>query len=250
MAATLNLVAQLPSAEFWYVHSNGATFGPFTLAQMDELGKQGRLGPQTMVVAAGDTNWLALSSYLPVQETIRTPTSSELDALVGVAPLSRTAVAVQETAEVPWTFESLISSMPQTSSQKLGPGNQVGCAICRSTPVRQFVFAQNISTVIRSRLETSTGTFCRPCAKAKGRRIQSLTILTGWWGTIALFFNIWVILCNTTELWKAGRMDKPEGSNPSRLPIGLPVIFRPASIGFFVLALLFYFFRRWADGEG
>jgi hypothetical protein len=90
MATTLNLATQLASAEFWYVHSEGGTFGPFTPSQMDELENQGRLGPQTMVVPAGDTNWVALASLLSAQQTIRTPTSAELCAMVGVAPPAST----------------------------------------------------------------------------------------------------------------------------------------------------------------
>ncbi len=98
MAITLNLASQLASAEFWYVHSEGATFGPFTPMQMDELGKQQRLGPQTMVVPAGENNWLALENYLPSQESLRVPTSAELEEIVGIAPF---AAVSEATAEVP-----------------------------------------------------------------------------------------------------------------------------------------------------
>jgi GYF domain 2 len=84
MPTTRSLATHLANAEFWYVHSEGATFGPFTPRQMEELGKQGRLGPQTMVVPAGDTNWVPLASYSPASETIRTPTSAELSEIVGV----------------------------------------------------------------------------------------------------------------------------------------------------------------------
>jgi GYF domain 2 len=88
MPGTPNLATQLASAEYWYVHSEGGTFGPFTPAQMEELGLQGRLGPQTLVVPAGNANWFPLQRYIPAEPTIRTPTSAELSELVGVASLN------------------------------------------------------------------------------------------------------------------------------------------------------------------
>jgi hypothetical protein len=106
MSITLNLATQLASAEFWYAHSEGATFGPFTPGQMEELKQQGRLGPQTMVVPAGDANWVELASFLPVQETIRTPTSAELSELVGVAAVPSSEVNSGENTQVHVTQES------------------------------------------------------------------------------------------------------------------------------------------------
>jgi hypothetical protein len=254
MSATLNLVTQLASAEFWYVHSEGATFGPFTPGQMDELGKQGRLGPETMVVPAGDTNWLALSSYLPTLKTIRTPTSAELSDLVGVGHISP-AIAQPEDdsdgpAHAPTTFESLISSLPKTAAQTLGPASTGGCAVCQSVPIRPFEFKQNIGMLYARQVRTITGGYCRSCALATGRKTQSLTILTGWWGMISFFMNFGIIFSNAMALLDAKRMDAPQGDeNPRRLSSGLPVIFRPATIGFFVVAALIYFYKFRARGE-
>jgi GYF domain 2 len=107
---TLNLASQLASAEFWYVHSEGATFGPFTPGQMDALCQQQRLGPQTMVVPAGETNWLALETYVPEHETIRTPTSAELEELVGVASLP---TAIETSTELAGPDVANLTSSPE-----------------------------------------------------------------------------------------------------------------------------------------
>jgi GYF domain 2 len=248
MATTLNLVTQLATAEFWYVHSEGATFGPFTPGQMDELGNQGRLGPQSMVVPAGDTNWVSLGSLLPALKNTRTPTSAELSTLVGVAP--RSPLGEPEATESPMTFDSLVNFMPKTAAQRLGPENVVGCAICLSPPMQPFVFKQVIGMVYFRRVKTLTGGYCRPCAQATGRKIQSLTILTGWWGIISIITNFGVIVANAMALWDARKMDSPRGGdNPKRLSSGLPVIVRPATLAFFALAALLYFAKIRAGGE-
>lgn len=107
MSTALNLATQLASAEFWYAHSEGATFGPFTPGQMEELKQQARIGPQTMVVPAGDANWVELASLLPIQETIRTPTSAELSELLGVAAAGSSSEANSgENTQVHVTRES------------------------------------------------------------------------------------------------------------------------------------------------
>ncbi len=248
MSTTLSLVTHLASAEFWYVHSEGATFGPFTPGQMDELEKQERLGPETMVVPAGHTNWVTLASLLPVQEILRTPTSAELSALVGVAPLG--SLGATELTEGPTTFDSLVNFMPKTDAQRLGPANQVGCAVCHSVPIQPFVFKQNIGMIYARQVRTITGGYCRSCAQAKGRKIQSLTILTGWWGMISIFVNLGIIFSNAMALWDASKMEKPEGDeNPKRLSSGLPVIVRPATVALFVIAAAVYFFKIRTRGD-
>jgi GYF domain 2 len=258
MPGTPNLATQLASAEYWYVHSEGGTFGPFTPRQMDELGNQGRLGPQTMVVPAGETNWFPLASYVPAAVTIRTPTSAELSEIVGVAPLSSLAPSAHESSDSrspdgssddspheATTFESLTRSMPQRSSTD----NHVGCLVCSSLPIRPFIFKQNTGMGWSRELKTLTGNYCRSCAQAKGRKLQSLTLLVGWWGMISMFVNCGVIFSNTMALWDAKRMDEPNGDNPKRLPRGLPVAFRPATIGFYVVATLLYIYKFRARGE-
>jgi GYF domain 2 len=258
MATTLNLVTQLATAEFWYVHSEGATFGPFTPGQMDELGNQGRLGPTSMVVPAGDTNWVALGSLLPALQTIRTPTSAELSALIGVTPSAATitnqgAASVDVSAHAPMTFESLTRSLPQTSagpraSPSISPNT--GCSICGSTPARPFVFAQSIGMLWAHREKTLTGTYCRSCAQARGRKTQSHTILTGWWGWASSGANYVFVFYNGLALWEASRLEKPKSkNNPERLSPGLPVIFRPATLVLPALGGLIYFYKIRTVGE-
>jgi GYF domain 2 len=253
MRGTLNLATQLASAEYWYVHSEGGTFGPFTPAQMEELGLQGRLGPQTLVVPAGNANWFPLQRYIPAEPTIRTPTSAELSELVGVAPLNSLAPSAHEhssndshgSPHEATTFESLTRSMPQRTSTE----NHVGCLVCSSLPIRPFIFKQNTGMGWSRELKTLTGNYCRSCAQAKGRKLQSLTLLVGWWGMISMFVNCGVIFSNTMALWDAKRMDEPDGDNPKRLPRGLPVAFRPATIGFYVVATLVYIYKFRSRGE-
>jgi GYF domain 2 len=257
MATTLNLATQLASAEFWYVHSEGGTFGPFTPGQMDELGKQERLGPETMVVPAGETNWVPLASYVPAAVTVRTPTSAELAELVGVAPLnsltpltpsapgSSDSRSSDDSPHEATTFESLTRSMPQRSSTE----THVGCLVCSSLPIRPFIFKQNTGMGWSRELKTLTGNYCRSCAQAKGRKLQSLTLLVGWWGMISMFVNCGVIFSNAMALWDASRMEEPVGESPRRLKKGLPVIVRPATIGFYAVAGLLYYFKFRTRGE-
>jgi hypothetical protein len=133
MPITLNLASQLASAEFWYVHSEGATFGPFTPGQMDELGQQRRLGPQTMVVPAGESNWLPLETYLPVQRNLRTPTSAELEELVGVTPLTSLGAGTNQAAvpEEPSPAPATDATEPTGTTECTAPATdtQAGSAI-------------------------------------------------------------------------------------------------------------------------
>jgi hypothetical protein len=94
-----------------------------------------------------------------------------------------------------------------------------------------------------------TGNYCRSCAQAKGRKLQSLTLLVGWWGMISMFVNCGVIFSNAMALWDASRMEEPVGESPRRLKKGLPVIVRPATIGFYAVVGLLYYFKFRTRGE-
>jgi hypothetical protein len=94
-----------------------------------------------------------------------------------------------------------------------------------------------------------TGNYCRSCAQAKGRELQSATLVLGWWGMISMFVNCGVVFSNAMALWEASRMEEPEGENPRRMKRGLPVVFRPGTIVFYVITAVIYYYKFRARGE-
>ena len=83
------------------------------------------------------------------------------------------------------------------------------CQVCGASPAEYFEFRQVIGLLVVDRIKDVRGVFCKNCAQALGRELQSRTVATGWWGVLAIFRNLGAIAKNTANLNKAGRLGGP-----------------------------------------
>lgn len=101
-----------------------------------------------------------------------------------------------------------------------------------------YGFAAVTGMVFRFKREEFRGVWCPSCAQSIGRRAQSRTLLTGWFGLISAVVNVGTVVKNSSELWRA-RSRPATPRQPSTLDSGNPVFLRPGMAGAVaVLALL------------
>ena len=98
--------------------------------------------------------------------------------------------------------------------------------LCGSSPAIDVVFRQNIGMVLTRRVKTWQGRACRDCGRSMGRKLQNLTLATGWWGLISFFTNIGVVIRNAGTLRRLGRLS-PAPRPPAAPSPGRSVFQRP-----------------------
>ena len=120
------------------------------------------------------------------------------------------------------------------------PGASAGtCVVCGAQNTVDVTFTQGIGMVLMRQQRVVRGPFCHDCGLALGRKYESSTLITGWWGIISFFLNFANVLTNATNLSKVGKLPPPQGGDPSRrLDPGRPVF---ARAGFFVALAIFGF---------
>ncbi len=80
---------------------------------------------------------------------------------------------------------------------------------------------------------------CRDCGIALFRRVQSQTLLTGWWGMISFVMNVGTIFSNYGERRKLAQLDPPrppatrtaQTPRTTPFPVGRPTYLRPQALG-------------------
>ena len=88
--------------------------------------------------------------------------------------------------------------------------------LCGSSPAIDVAFRQNIGMLLTRRVKTWQGTACRDCGRSMGRKLQNLTLATGWWGLISFFTNIGIVIGNASTLGHLRRLA------PAPRPAGAP----------------------------
>lgn len=72
--------------------------------------------------------------------------------------------------------------------------------ICQSCGIeaqtRHVAFYQNIGMLIMRQMRSIEGNLCKSCIHSYFWKLTSLTLLTGWWGTISFFINPFLVLNN------------------------------------------------------
>ena len=93
------------------------------------------------------------------------------------------------------------------------------CQQCGAGPALPVVFRRATGMILMFRMHRSEATLCRSCGLAIGRAQQSKTLITGWWGLVSFFCNIWFVLRNAVTLLRLGRLSQPTGGvRPSLVP--------------------------------
>jgi hypothetical protein len=127
------------------------------------------------------------------------------------------------------------------------------CELCGSLHTADFSFTRQIGLIFQRRIGTISVRLCRDCAQTVGRDFQSRTLTTGWWGAISAPTNVFYVLKNAKELWRASRLEEPiapRGFRTNPLDPGRPVWRRPFSwIGPIVIALCFVIFPNNQDAK-
>lgn len=144
--------------------------------------------------------------------------------------------------------EPMVGSQQQTSAQSASRSSSENrhripadaCELCGSRHTADFSFTRQIGLIFQRRIGTISVRLCRDCAQTVGRDFQSRTLTTGWWGAISAPTNVFYVLKNAKELWRASRLDEPiapRGFRTNPLDPGRPVWRRPMSwIGPVVIA--------------
>ena len=149
---------------------------------------------------------------IPAATVGPSPAAAELDTRVPFYP----------PAPAPVTDPWVDAPPPAPSAPPLSPAGfpqndttTYGCQICGASPAESFTFRSIVGMFLAFRRESSTGRFCGSCAQHTGRKMQSKTLLTGWWGILACVFNVGVIIGNTRKLRRAAE-PRPQGEGFGR----------------------------------
>jgi hypothetical protein len=104
------------------------------------------------------------------------------------------------------------------------------CEQCGSTPARPVMFGRVTGMILLFRLNKIAFTACRSCGLSVGRAQQSKTLMTGWWGIISFFCNIWYVLRNAVSLVRVSKLDQPSGGVSQPLDPGRSAFLRLGSL--------------------
>jgi hypothetical protein len=74
------------------------------------------------------------------------------------------------------------------------------------------------------------GTFCRTCGLAVFRKMQSDTMVQGWWGPMSVIITPITLLINLFTLSRIRKLPAPTAALAVGLDPGRPVLGRPAGM--------------------
>ena len=137
-----------------------------------------------------------------------------------------------------WAADKAATSAPVPAPVPAG-----SCVVCGREPAARATFTANTGMVILSQWRKVAGPFCRECGLEVYRRQMAHTLAAGWWGFIAFFINLIVILANVRAWRSVSRL--PEPTTPAvRSPLrqGQPLWRRPAAWVAPALAVLIVIF--------
>lgn len=133
---------------------------------------------------------------------------------------------------------------------------QLECAICGCNPAMDVTFMQGIGLLLMRRTKTLRVRACRDCGIALFRETQSRTLLTGWWSVFSFFSNLVFLWDNAVARRRLAALSAPvqpaQRSRTQRstpLPVGKPVMLRPASLGFLAIVIGIVLFTATTDPQ-
>ena len=106
------------------------------------------------------------------------------------------------------------------------PYDGVRCQQCGSVPALPVKFGRVTGLILMFRLHKVEFAACRSCALSVGRAQQSKTMMTGWWGFISFFCNIWYVLRNALSLLRVSKLAAPAGGVSTPLDPGRSALLR------------------------
>ncbi len=140
----------------------------------------------------------------------------------------------------PWAIPAPTPSALIPAGSAFGvPPSQPSCAICGCVPARQVEYRQGIGMLFLRRTKTMRVVACRDCGVALFRKMQSATLLTGWWGMISFFLNLGTLWSNYKERRTLDELEAPrqpaarttQTPRTAPLPLGSPSFLRPQALG-------------------
>ncbi|MEU0008374.1 hypothetical protein ABZ079_30015 [Streptomyces sp. NPDC006314] len=137
------------------------------------------------------------------------------------------------------------SAGPQPRQYGGGAVPTAACQVCGASPAAQVTVRGHQGMLVIMRFLRRQGVFCRTCALATFREMQSDTLVRGWWGPLSMVITPVTLLINLGALSGIRRVPEPVTAR-WRPPLdpGKPVFKRPAgvlaliSLGLFGLPVL------------
>ncbi|MER6073738.1 hypothetical protein ABT187_33870 [Streptomyces sp. NPDC001817] len=111
-----------------------------------------------------------------------------------------------------------------------------GCDVCGAAPTAEVTVRGHQGMVVIMRQLHRRGVFCRTCALAVFRKMQSDTMAQGWWGPMSMLITPVVLLINLFTLARIRKLPEPVAAPRPGLDPGRPVLARPMGmVGMFPL---------------
>jgi hypothetical protein len=128
------------------------------------------------------------------------------------------------------------------------------CEVCASLNTETFEFTRQTGFVFARNVGSMSARLCKGCATAIGRTYQSRTLTTGWWGVLSAPTNLFYVIKNAQQLFRASKLPDPvapPGFRTTPLPGGKPIFYRPVSwIGIIVIGLIIFAAASEDQGTG
>ncbi|OIK04020.1 hypothetical protein [Streptomyces monashensis] len=105
-----------------------------------------------------------------------------------------------------------------------------GCDVCGAGPATRVTIRGHQGFLIVMRNLWRKGTFCQTCALAVFRKMQSDTMVQGWWGPMSMIITPITLLINLFALSKIRKIPPPMAAMGPGLDPGKPVLRRPAGM--------------------
>lgn len=150
----------------------------------------------------------------------------------------------QQAAPVPYPPQPTPVGHGQPVPYQQAPGGP-GCEVCGAVPAARVRIRGHQGMLIVMRNLWRKGTFCHTCALAVFRKMQSDTMVQGWWGPMSVIITPITLLINLFALSTIRKLPAPMAPLGPGLDPGRPVLRRPAGmiglIPLTVFALVFLF---------
>ncbi|SNR28684.1 DnaJ domain-containing protein [Haloechinothrix alba] len=85
---------------------------------------------------------------------------------------------------------------PEHGPSRAEPPRPRGCEICGHIPANRIDIRSLTGLLVIHRSERYAGVLCRGCGTALCRDVQAQTLTMGWWGVLAVFVNLAVLVNN------------------------------------------------------
>ncbi|KOV66293.1 hypothetical protein [Streptomyces sp. MMG1121] len=105
-----------------------------------------------------------------------------------------------------------------------------GCEVCGAAPAARVTVRGHQGMLIVMRNLWRKGTFCHPCALSVFRKMQSDTMVKGWWGPMSMIITPITLLINLFTLSRIRKLPAPTAAYGPGLDPGQPVLRRPAGM--------------------